>query len=151
MQYPPSLSPGLSFRQTPFNFISSTSTSSTSDLIIIKDLITVHQDRINTPDLPTSILNVRPSISAHKCWSKYNRQVRSIHPICRGVLYYTMKMEGDGAQCSIVGIWKGVDDGMERIATGCVIVVFWNGGQYADNILRMVREETGAWSRETTY
>jgi hypothetical protein len=37
-------------------------------------------------------------------------------------------MESDGAESGVVGIWEGVDDGVKRVTTDRVVVIFCSEG-----------------------
>jgi hypothetical protein len=94
-------------------------------LVIVEDLVGIIQDRIDDPHLPTGILDIRARVRAHEGRTEDDGKVGRVHPVCEGVFLHAIQVQGQGAQGSVVGVGKGVDDGVEGVSSNDVVFVFY--------------------------
>lgn len=96
-----------------------------SSSVVVKDLVRVLQDRIHHSALEPRIGDGALHVGAHESGAEHDGQVLTVHPVDRRVLDDTVKVQRDSSKGGVVGIRKRVDDGVERVATDDVIVIFY--------------------------
>ena len=96
---------------------------SVSDSVVVKNLICVVQYRINDSDLPTRVLDVRTSIRTHERGTEYDGEIRGIHSVGGRSLLDAIQVESKSTEGGVVGVGKGVDNGMEGVAADNVVFV----------------------------
>lgn len=90
-------------------------------LILIKDLVRVLQNRVNNLDLPPGIGNGGSRIGAHEGRPEDDGQVVGVHAVRVRVVHDAVEVEGEGAECGVVGIGKAIDNSVEGIPTNHII------------------------------
>ena len=89
-------------------------------VIVIKDLESVVQDRLDNSGLPSSIFDVTSdtwpatvALLSHQRGSKADGKVAWRHSVLLRMLRYSVEMQCKHSQGGVVGVRERIDDGME--------------------------------------
>lgn len=93
-----------------------------SHSVIIKYLVRILQYCLDNLGLEPGIGEVR--IRAHERRAEDNGQVLRAHAVDARVLNDAVQMQRQRAQRRVVGVWKVVDDGMQRVTAENFVFVF---------------------------
>lgn len=91
-------------------------------LILIKDLERIRQNRIQHSSLQTRIRNLRSRMTSHQTGCKANSQIARGHSVLSIMLLDAVEMQHYCAQSGVIRVRQFVDNGMDSIAAGSVVV-----------------------------
>lgn len=106
-------------RALSLNLISS---HAITHLILIKDLERIRQNRIQHSGLQTRIRDLRSRMTSHQTGCKANSQIARGHSVLSIMLLDAVEMQHYCAQSGVIRVRQFVDNGMDSIAAGSVVV-----------------------------